>query len=180
VLTRASDQQIVWRWDHADPFGLLPPDENPSGLGTFTYDLRFPGQVFDKETNNHYNYFRDYDPQLGRYIQSDPVGLNGGPNTYSYVYGQPLKLQDPKGLFGFPMHVSITNQALGNDTSFPGLGLNVAGVDFIPGLQDPENSYMHAMRDGTTNQSVAAAQALYNQYIASQIATCTQLGLARA
>jgi RHS repeat-associated protein len=180
VLTRASDQQIVWRWDHADPFGLLPPDENPSGLGTFTYDLRFPGQVFDKETNNHYNYFRDYDPQLGRYIQSDPVGLNGGPNTYSYVYGQPLKLQDPKGLFGFPMHVSITNQALGNDTSFPGLGLNVAGVDFIPGLQDPENSYMHAMRDGTTNQSVAAAQTLYNQYIASQIATCTQLGLARA
>lgn len=65
----------------------------------------------------------------------------------------------------FPMHVSITNQALGNDTSFPGLGLNVAGVDFLSGLQDPENSYMHAMRDGTTNQSVAAAQALYDQYI---------------
>jgi hypothetical protein len=78
------------------------------------------------------------------------------------------------------MHVSITNQAFGNDTSFPGLGLNVAGVDFLSGLQDPENSYMHAMRDGTTNQSVAAAQALYDQYITAKIATCTQLGGARA
>jgi len=67
VLTRASDNQIVWRWDHTDPFGLVQPDENPSGLGTFTYNLRFPGQVFDKEINNHYNYYRDYDPQTGRY-----------------------------------------------------------------------------------------------------------------
>jgi RHS repeat-associated protein len=57
---------------------MVPPDENPSGLGMFGYDLRFPGQVFDRETNNHYNYFRDYDPQTGRYIESDPIGLNGG------------------------------------------------------------------------------------------------------
>jgi RHS repeat-associated protein len=98
VLTRASDQQIVWRWDHADPFGLLPPDENPSGLGTFTYDLRFPGQVFDKETNNHYNYFRDYDPQTGRYVQSDPIGLTGGINTYGYVFNGPTDYADPGGL----------------------------------------------------------------------------------
>jgi YD repeat-containing protein len=53
VLTRASDNRIVWRWDYADPFGLVQPDENPSSLGKFTFNLRFPGQVFDKETNNH-------------------------------------------------------------------------------------------------------------------------------
>ena len=67
----------VWRWDNADPFGGNMPDENPAGLGTFTYNLRFPGQYFDRETNLHYNYFRDYDPGMGRYIQSDPIGLAG-------------------------------------------------------------------------------------------------------
>ncbi|MCS0583367.1 DUF6531 domain-containing protein [Massilia pinisoli] len=112
VLTRASDQQMVWRWDHADPFGLLPPDENPSGLGTFIYNLRFPGQVFDKETNNHYNYFRDYDPQTGRYVQSDPIGLAAGINTYIYVGGDPLSVIDPYGLWGVADLPSIPQPAL--------------------------------------------------------------------
>lgn len=58
VLTQACDNRMVWRWDQADPFGLTQPDENPSGLSKFTYNLRFPGQVFDRETNNHYNYLR--------------------------------------------------------------------------------------------------------------------------
>jgi RHS repeat-associated protein len=53
-------------------------NENPSALGTFTCNLRFPGQYFDKETNLHYNYYRDYSPEIGRYIESDPIGLAGG------------------------------------------------------------------------------------------------------
>lgn len=98
VITRASDNTMVWRWDEADPFGLYSPDDNPSGVGVFTYNPRFPGQVHDKETNNHYNYFRDYDPQTGRYLQSDPIGLAGGINTYAYVEGNPLLGVDPMGL----------------------------------------------------------------------------------
>jgi uncharacterized protein RhaS with RHS repeats len=52
VLTRASDNKMVWRWDNADPFGVDQPDQNPGRLGELTYNPRFPGQVFDKETNN--------------------------------------------------------------------------------------------------------------------------------
>lgn len=97
VVTRASDNYIVWRWDIADPFGLYQPDENPSRLGKFTYNPRFPGQVFDEETTNYYNYYRDYDPRLGRYIESDPIGLRGGINTFSYVKSNPLSYTDLEG-----------------------------------------------------------------------------------
>ena len=88
----------VWRWDQQEPFGVNVPDQNPSGLGTFEFNLRYPGQYFDKETNLHYNYFRDYDPSIGRYAESDPIGLQGGLNTYAYVGGQPLRLIDAYGL----------------------------------------------------------------------------------
>lgn len=53
---------------------------------------------FDKETNLNYNYFRDYDPNTGRYVQSDPIGLDGGINTYAYALNNPLKYSDPDGL----------------------------------------------------------------------------------
>ena len=89
----------VWRWDQQEPFGVNVPDENPSGLGAFEFPLRFPGQYLDKETNVHYNYFRDYDPGLGRYEQSDPLGLRAGLNTYAYAF-DPLTQTDPFGLMG--------------------------------------------------------------------------------
>lgn len=97
VIANGSNQ-VVWRWDNADPFGSAVPNQNPSGLGTFTFNLRFPGQYYDQESNLNYNYFRDYDPQTGRYIESDPIGLHSGINTYSYVLNDPVSLSDPFGL----------------------------------------------------------------------------------
>jgi RHS repeat-associated protein len=88
----------VWRWDQDEPFGLNAPDENPSGLGAFDLPLRLPGQYFDAETGLHYNYFRDYDPSIGRYGESDPIGLRARLNTYAYVAGSPLNMSDPSGL----------------------------------------------------------------------------------
>ncbi len=57
---------------------------------TLTLFIRLPGQVYDKESGLHYNYFRDYDPSLGRYGESDPVGLKAGLNTYLYAQALPV------------------------------------------------------------------------------------------
>jgi RHS repeat-associated protein len=62
----------------------------------------FPGQYYDQETGLHYNYFRYYDPETGRYITSDPIGLEGGVNTYSYVNNRPTIKFDLFGLIEFP------------------------------------------------------------------------------
>lgn len=63
--------------------------------------MGLPGQYFDQETGLHYNYFRDYDPSTGRYIESDPIGLGGGLNTYGYSRANPLRFIDPFGLAYF-------------------------------------------------------------------------------
>jgi RHS repeat-associated protein len=97
-LIADASQNTVWKWEQQEPFGINPPDENPSGLGAFTFNLRFPGQYFDKETNTHYNGERDYDPGIGRYVQSDPIGLAGGINTYVYGGSSPLQWIDEFGL----------------------------------------------------------------------------------
>jgi RHS repeat-associated protein len=98
MVTRPSDNKIAWRWD-TDPYGTTAPNQNPQSLGTFVYNLRYPGQYYDSETGLFYNYFRDYDPQTGRYVESDPIGLRGGSySTYAYASGNPVSDIDPFGL----------------------------------------------------------------------------------
>jgi RHS repeat-associated protein len=81
-------------WDAVfTPFGQVH-----SITGTATNNQRFPGPYADAETGYFYNHFRDYDPTTGRYIQSDPIKLRGGLNTYRYVGGNLLYWIDPLGL----------------------------------------------------------------------------------
>ncbi|TQV82782.1 RHS repeat-associated core domain-containing protein [Aliikangiella coralliicola] len=91
AITNETDT-IQWQ-AHYTPFGKAIVTTN-----NLNQSIRFPGQYLDDETGLHYNYFRDYDPEIGRYIQSDPIGLNGGINTYGYVGGNPINRIDPEGL----------------------------------------------------------------------------------
>jgi len=92
-LATDQSQNVVWRWE-GEAFGNTQAQE----LAGFSVNLRFPGQYFDEETNLHYNHFRYYDPELGRYIASDPIGLFAGTNTYSYANQNSLSFYDPYGL----------------------------------------------------------------------------------
>jgi RHS repeat-associated protein len=91
IVNSANGQ--VWFWNH-DPFG----NGAPTAAAGFAHRLRFPGQIYDAESGLHSNGHRDYDPRLGRYVESDPIGLEGGINTYAYAGNNPVSAIDPFGL----------------------------------------------------------------------------------
>ena len=97
VMVDRSDN-LRWRW-MAEPFGTTAPENNPSGLGNFTQNLRFPGQYADSESGLFYNWFRSLDTTISRYTQPDPIGLAGGDmSLHAYVGGNPIARADPSGL----------------------------------------------------------------------------------
>lgn len=91
-LATDASQTVQWAATY-QPFGYTN-----TGVGLIAQNLRLPGQEFDLETGLYHNGFRDYIPGLGRYAESDPIGLGGGMNTFQYVKGNPLKWSDPRGM----------------------------------------------------------------------------------
>ncbi|MGH8201638.1 MAG: RHS repeat-associated core domain-containing protein [Steroidobacteraceae bacterium] len=96
-VVRPSDNTLMWTW-FIGPFGTEAPNTNPQGAGTFAYDLRLPGQIAGVWGSTFQNDHRDYDPAVGRYVESDPIGLAGGSySTYAYAFSNPLSNIDQTG-----------------------------------------------------------------------------------
>lgn len=99
LVSRPTDNLQMWTW-FSEPFGNNVVNTNPQGGGYFFNKLRFPGQANSTTavSSVYPNFFRDYDPAVGRYIESDPIGLTAGINTYAYTRGNPIIFIDFSGL----------------------------------------------------------------------------------
>jgi RHS repeat-associated protein len=138
-----SDGQVAWQWSYS-AFGDEKPtiaknrfanaDLNQS-FGTttvpaVTFNLRYPGQYFDQESNLHYNWHRSYCANCGRYTQADPIDLQGGWNRFAYAELNPLSIVDPEGLAGLYNDGSVSVNAYpgspagGNEHARQGPGQN--------------------------------------------------------
>ncbi len=89
--------RAVWEAAYR-PFGEAFVNPNSKIVNNF----RLPGQVLDVESGLHYNYFRHYHPGIGRYMEADPIGMEGGINLYVYALNNPVNLSDPTGEMGIP------------------------------------------------------------------------------
>lgn len=131
---------VVWQATY-DPFGKASVDEDVDLDGEIVeMNVRLPGQYYDSESELHYNYFRTYDPKLGRYLTSDPIGLGGGINTYGYVRGNAINSVDPIGLWALSIQAYagpggavkiIYSEGTLEVTGRIGVGLGV-GIEFDP------------------------------------------------
>jgi len=186
-------QQLVWRWENTEPFGNSLPEDNPSGLGSFEFPLRFPGTYADRETGLFYNYFRDYDPQTGRYIQPEPLGIAGDINLYRYARNNPLTYIDPDGqqAIGGAAGGGATGGfggigPFGGRGTFPGSGGGITGIPEIDealgasgrrsssGGRSSAEEYCPpggSEKDRRCEQATADAERLYNELANDRIPT---------
>ena len=143
----------------------------------FTYTAR----EYDTETGLYYYRARYYDPQAGRFITKDPIGLRGGINRYAYVSNNPINAIDPWGLFS--NHLYLALQAFGQVPcpKLYGAAANAAqDVDARGDTNDVANVAWHAMSKGRIGESTATAATNTQNYINKQLSDCNATGLGNA
>ncbi|MEE4857779.1 RHS repeat-associated core domain-containing protein, partial [Pseudomonas alliivorans] len=161
-----TDGQIVWQatykaWGSIETLTVNEVEQN----------LRFQGQYFDEETGLHYNTFRYYDPEVGRFITQDPIGLDGGSNLYQYA-PNPLGWLDPLGwvtyntmqaLAGFQKHHIIPQQLVGHE-AIKASGMNIHKVSNIIYLPKyAENHPTRTIHRGSHAQYTASIEQKLDQ-----------------
>jgi RHS repeat-associated protein len=160
ALTHPATQAILWESQG------LPFDRGATTNHWGGFNIGFPGQYYDGEDGLWYNGARDYDASLGRYIESDPIGLAGGVNTYAYAGDNPISNVDPLGLCDKPKctawQQSLAALAGGADqlagatsTGAAELGLGAFGIE-VSGL-GPEDPFADAAA-GVAADSAALAE----------------------
>lgn len=127
AMTNLGNQSVIWAAQN------LPFTTNVTTTTWFNFNIRFPGQYYDSEDEVSYNGNRDYSEALGRYIESDPIGLGGGVNTYAYVDNNPISNVDPLGLCDQQKcaQASSVVAAIGQQISSAGSAASWTGIGLI-------------------------------------------------
>ncbi len=153
------DGQVAWQWAYS-AFGdeqptlgakrftneTTNPTTGTTPIPEVTFNLRFPGQYYDKESNLHYNYFRSYSAERGRYTQADPIGLEGGFNRFGYVEGNGLQYSDSFGLK--PGDIFPSPDAAALDAGNHSRGLNPQFIEYGGWVYPDKGGYTYNLTKG--------------------------------
>jgi RHS repeat-associated protein len=173
-LLSNSSGAVGWEWP-TEPFGANAPMAFSFGSD---FNLGMPGQYYDAETGKYNNGFRDYDPYAGRYIESDPIGLGGGTNTYAYVGNNPVNSIDPLGLCN-KAPAKPGNPDPADDPKYRGSYddnlkhcmnwyLQAHYGDYLGGYVIPDNSLASFAKDEAAIESGFQAAEKFGKYLSSK------------
>jgi len=151
------------RWFHADERGSVAAVSDASGdvvtavnrydeygnvQGTLTGRFGYTGQAWLPEIGMAYYRARIYNPAMGRFMQTDPIGMNGGMNLYAYTGNNPVNFTDPMGLCNedqvmliLPHYNAPSEPGAGNDgtvTAPPSICLSLGNTGGLPTSLEPE------------------------------------------